>query len=127
MKLPGLGSPSEEELITLLRNRQSAALFTWKPFMHNPKLRGKLARIDVPTLVIWGEHDRVVTPDYGRVYAESIPGAELRLIPAAGHYPYLEQPEAFVEAIVGFTDDVSRPASGIPRPSLDAGHGGRDA
>jgi pimeloyl-ACP methyl ester carboxylesterase len=102
MKLPGLGTLPEDELTLLLRNRQSAALFTWKPFMHNPRLRERLARIDVPTLVVWGESDRLVSPEYGRAYAASIPGAEFRLIAAAGHYPYLEQPDAFVQALTEF-------------------------
>jgi pimeloyl-ACP methyl ester carboxylesterase len=102
MKLPGLGSISEEELVTLLRNRRSAALFAWKPFMHNPKLGHRLARIDRPTLVLWGESDRIVTPEYGRAYAQLIPGARFELIEAAGHYPYLERPEAFVEAVIEF-------------------------
>ena len=39
MTLLGLGSYTEEELITVLRNRQTTALFAWKPFLHNPKLR----------------------------------------------------------------------------------------
>jgi pimeloyl-ACP methyl ester carboxylesterase len=102
MKLPGLGSLAEAELVTLLRNRQSAALFTWKPFMHDPKLRRRLARIDRPTLVLWGERDRIVRPEYGRAYARLIPGARFQTIPAAGHYPHLERPEAFVAAVAAF-------------------------
>jgi pimeloyl-ACP methyl ester carboxylesterase len=102
MKLPGLGRLSEEELVRLLRNRQSAALFAWKPFMHNPKLARRLARIDRPTLVLWGESDRIVTPEYGRSYARLIPGAQFQVIEAAGHYPYLERPETFVEAVTAF-------------------------
>jgi pimeloyl-ACP methyl ester carboxylesterase len=115
MKLPGLGALPEDELVMLLRNRQSAALFTWKPFMHNPRLRGRLNRIDVPTLVLWGEADRLVSPEYGRAYATSIPGAEFRLIPAAGHYPYLEQPDAFVEAVTAFTRTSGAAARGPAR------------
>jgi pimeloyl-ACP methyl ester carboxylesterase len=108
MRLPGVGEVSEDELVTLLHNRQTAALFTWKPFMHNPRLRARLARIETPTLVLWGERDGIVHPEYGRAYAESIPGAELQLIPAAGHYPYLEQPEAFVAALASFASKVQR-------------------
>jgi len=101
MKLPGPDVP-EDELITLLRNRQTAALFGWKPFMHHPKLRQRLRRIDVPTLVVWGEADGIVPPDYGRAYAAEIPGAKFQLIERAGHYPYLEQPEAFVRTVLPF-------------------------
>jgi pimeloyl-ACP methyl ester carboxylesterase len=102
MKLAGLATLGETELTTVLRNRQTTAILTWKPFMHNPALRRRLTRIDVPTLVLWGESDRIVNPDYGRAYAEAIPGARFQSIPAAGHYPYLEQPEAFVAAVSAF-------------------------
>ncbi len=102
MKLAGLTQLAEPELTTVLRNRQTAAILTWKPFMHNPALRRRLARIDVPTLVLWGESDRIVSPDYGRAYAAAIPGARFQSIPAAGHYPYLEQPEPFVAAVSAF-------------------------
>lgn len=102
MKLPGLGSPDEAELVQLLRNRQSAALFGWKPFMHDRKLWGRLRRIDRPTLVVWGESDRIVTPEYGRAYAAAIPGARFEAIREAGHYPYLERPGAFAEMVGAF-------------------------
>jgi pimeloyl-ACP methyl ester carboxylesterase len=101
MKLPGPELP-EEDIVTLLRNRQSTALFTWKPFMHNPKLRQRLGRIDVPTLVVWGDSDKIVSLDYGRAFAAGIPGAKFATIANAGHYPYLEQPEAFAQAVLPF-------------------------
>jgi pimeloyl-ACP methyl ester carboxylesterase len=102
MKLPGLATYTEEELVAILRGRQTTALYAWNPFLHNPKLRRWLSRVDVPTLVLWGEHDRVVTPDYGRAYAESIRGARFETIRAAGHYPHLEQPAAFAAAVTAF-------------------------
>jgi pimeloyl-ACP methyl ester carboxylesterase len=70
--------------------------------MHNPALRRWLHRISVPTLILWGENDRIVRPDYGRALQQAIPRAQFRLIPAAGHYPYLEQPEAFVATVTSF-------------------------
>jgi pimeloyl-ACP methyl ester carboxylesterase len=102
MKLPGTPGLADEELLTLIRNREAAARLTWKPFMHNPALRRWLHRIAVPTLVLWGESDRIVHPDYGRAFQQAIPGAEFQLIPAAGHYPYLEQPESFVASVTAF-------------------------
>lgn len=102
MRLPGLSELTNEEALTVMRNKESAALYSWNPFLHNPKLARRLDRIRVPTLVLWGDSDRVVTPDYGRAYADRIPGATFQTIAAAGHYPYLEQPEAFVEAVTQF-------------------------
>lgn len=102
MKLPRLHEYSEEELTHLLRNRESAALFGWKPFMHNPKLKARLARIDVPALVLWGQSDRIVNTDYGRAFAAAIPGAKFDVIAAAGHYPYLERPQEFAQRVTAF-------------------------
>jgi pimeloyl-ACP methyl ester carboxylesterase len=102
MKLPGTPGLTDEELLTLIRNREAAARLTWRPFMHNPGLRRWLHRIGVPTLVLWGESDRIVRPDYGRAFQQAIPGAQFQLIRAAGHYPYLERPDEFVAAVTAF-------------------------
>ena len=102
MKLPGTPGLPDGELLTLISNRETAVRYTWKPFMHNPGLRRWLHRIAVPTLVLWGESDHIVRPDYGRAFQQAIPGAQFQLIPAAGHYPYLEQPEAFVASVMSF-------------------------
>jgi pimeloyl-ACP methyl ester carboxylesterase len=102
MKLPGTPGLADEVLLALIRNREAAARLTWKPFMHNPALQRWLHRITVPTLVLWGESDRIVRPDYGRAFQQAIPGALFQLIPAAGHYPYLEQPDAFVATVTAF-------------------------
>ena len=47
----------ETELAAIARGREAFALFGWKPYMHNPRLKHWLHRIDVPTLVLWGEQD----------------------------------------------------------------------
>jgi pimeloyl-ACP methyl ester carboxylesterase len=73
--------------------------------MYNPKLRGWLGRISVPTLVLWGESDGLVTPAYGRAYAAEIPGARFETIPGAGHYPHVEQPETFAARVVDFVKE----------------------
>ena len=65
--------------------------------MTDPGLAGRLAGITVPTLVIWGEADGIVTPAYGKEYAAAIPGAAFSLVPRAGHLPQLESPEAVLE------------------------------
>jgi pimeloyl-ACP methyl ester carboxylesterase len=93
---------SDQEMISLARNWDSLCLYAWRPHMFNPQLKHWLHRINVPTLVIWGEADRVVTPDYGRAYANLIPGADFSLIPEAGHHPELEQPERFVAEVAAF-------------------------
>jgi pimeloyl-ACP methyl ester carboxylesterase len=73
------------------------------PSMADPGLASRLAGITVPTLVVWGEADRMVTPGYGKEYAAAIPGAEFHLLPNAGHLPQLEAPEALLALFERFT------------------------
>jgi pimeloyl-ACP methyl ester carboxylesterase len=119
MKLPGRGGLPEEELTALLRNRQSTVLFGWRPFLHNPKLRARLRRIDVPTLVVWGESDGWVSVDYGRAYVAAIPGARFEVIPEAGHFPYLEQPGAFATTVTRWLSVEKNPGENPWRNPLE--------
>ena len=48
----------EDELRVVARNRESTARFAWSPYMHDPKLRQRLHRIRIPTLVLWGDRGR---------------------------------------------------------------------
>ena len=92
----------ETELAAIARGRESLLVFGWKPYMHNPRLKHWLHRIDVPTRLLWGAQDRIVTPSYGEHWCALIPDATMQVIPDAGHYPHWEQPEAFVQQIVDF-------------------------
>lgn len=103
---PKLDQLSDDALVAVARNREAAALYLWEPYMHSPKLRRRLHRIDVPTRLIWGAHDGLVTPEYGRSYCAAIPGAQMEIIERAGHTPQNEQPEAFVAAVLRFTEET---------------------
>jgi pimeloyl-ACP methyl ester carboxylesterase len=99
---PDYDAMSDEALVIHARNREALCLYAWHPYMYNPQLPRWLGRIDVPTLLLWGESDRVVSPDYGRAYAGMIPNARFELIPRAGHHPEIEEPAAFAEQIARF-------------------------
>ena len=99
--MTGLG---EDEAMRVARHRETTARLCWEPYFHNPALRHRLHRIAAPTLVVWGEDDRFVTPEYGRAYAGRIPGSRFVSIAGAGHYPHVERPEAFMDAVAGFLD-----------------------
>ncbi|HEY4264306.1 MAG TPA: alpha/beta hydrolase [Micropepsaceae bacterium] len=92
----------------MARSRESTGRYGWTPYMHDPKLKGRLHRIRVPALVLWGDADRVVTPDYGRAFAAAIAGARFDSIAGAGHFPHLEQPDAFARAILDFIEEIRR-------------------
>jgi pimeloyl-ACP methyl ester carboxylesterase len=95
-------SMTDAEIIALARNWESLCIYAWKPHMYNPRLAYWLRRIAVPTLVLWGGSDRIVTPSYGQAYAQRIPGAVFRTIAEAGHHPELEQPSVFVDHVAAF-------------------------
>jgi pimeloyl-ACP methyl ester carboxylesterase len=67
-----------------------------------PKLGGLLPHIDVPTLVVSGDRDRVIPASASRRTAAAIPGAEYVEIPRCGHTPQEERPEAFAEVVRTF-------------------------
>ncbi len=67
--------------------------------MTDPTLAGRLATLEIPTLVLWGESDGIVDVDYGRAYAAAIPMARFQLLPATGHSPQLETPDQVDRAV----------------------------
>jgi pimeloyl-ACP methyl ester carboxylesterase len=94
------------ELAAIARSRESLALFGWKPYMHNPRLKRWLHRIDIPTLLIWGDSDGIVSTAYGEAWQAELPGSTMTIIPQAGHYPHWEQPDAFAAAVGAFTSKL---------------------
>jgi pimeloyl-ACP methyl ester carboxylesterase len=104
----------DQDLVALARNWDALCLYAWRPHMYNPQLKHWLRRIAVPTLVLWGESDHIVMPDYGCAYAALIPGARFELIGQAGHHPELEQPRLFVDHVVRFLSDPSMTANLSP-------------
>jgi pimeloyl-ACP methyl ester carboxylesterase len=95
---------SDEQLTIAARNRETLALLTWEPYMHNPKLRHRLHRVTAPALFLRGESDGLVSAEYLAAYARLLPNARVATIPTAGHAPHLEQPEAFVHTVLAFLE-----------------------
>jgi pimeloyl-ACP methyl ester carboxylesterase len=83
---------------------------------------------EVPSLVIWGEGDRIIPIDHGRYAHEEMPGSRFVAIPDAGHFPQLDQPRRFVEALVEFMADTkpSRLDAAGLRKRLVAGASAQD-
>jgi pimeloyl-ACP methyl ester carboxylesterase len=97
--LPDVETP--ERLERALHARVAAARLAWQ-FPYAPKLRGRLGRAKLPALVVWGEQDRLVPAAHAHAYAEGLPDARVALIPGAAHYPYIEAPEQFAQAVERF-------------------------
>ncbi len=62
-------------------------------------LAGRLYRIRAKTLLIWGESDKLIPPVYAQAFQKNIAGAELLMVPKAGHLVSFEQPGAVLGAL----------------------------
>jgi len=92
---------TEAQRTVMAANRAALQVYGG-PRMGDPSLRGRLAAIACPTLVIWGDADRIADPGYGRAYAAAIPGARFELLTETGHLPQLETPEQLLRAVWAF-------------------------
>jgi len=61
-----------------------------------------------PTLIIWGEKDRILPVSHGKKGQKKMPGAQFRIIPDAGHTPFIDLPEEFKDIILHFIKPVRR-------------------
>ncbi len=85
--------------------------------MRENDLSGRLSRLDVPTLVVWGAEDNTVPLRDASILADEWPDADLRILPKAGHWPQFETPEQTRRLVASFlglpllSDQLSSPVS----------------
>jgi pimeloyl-ACP methyl ester carboxylesterase len=101
-KAPSLDPASLPPAVRKIFDGNRAALALYGRSMTDHTLLGRLAGIDLPALVLWGEADRIVDADYGRAFAAAIPGAHFQLLPRTGHVPQMETPDVLLEALRAF-------------------------
>jgi pimeloyl-ACP methyl ester carboxylesterase len=75
-----------------------------------------------PTVVIWGDRDRLVDPALAPRLAAVVPGAHLLVLPGVGHVAMLEAPEATARAVLGLVESTDVQRADNPR-LLSTGHG----
>lgn len=102
LKAPPEGANSIEWPIEQTRASEAAARFLWP--LGNTRLVKRLPLIKAPTLLLWGEQDRVMPRSYADRFAKGIAGpSEIRIIPGAGHLAELDQPDEVAKAILAWT------------------------
>ena len=98
---------TDDALMGYAKNQLASAKLGWNPRLHNPHLHKWLHRISVPTLLVWGDDDKLVPLPHGSAYAALIPGAQLHVIDRCGHVPHVERPDEFVKVVTGFIGSAS--------------------
>ena len=81
-----------ELVLPMWKAMSATAKLGWDPYLHNPKLRGRLRRITAPTLVVRAAQDGMVPAVHAETYAAEIPGARLEVIEEAAHWLPFERP-----------------------------------
>jgi pimeloyl-ACP methyl ester carboxylesterase len=84
------------------------ALWELTKATHPTDVQDRLRTVSVPTLVVTGDDDRIVSPESSRQLARDIPGAVFRVFPACGHLPQEECPSLFLEAVQRFVNGLHR-------------------
>jgi pimeloyl-ACP methyl ester carboxylesterase len=87
-----------ETLIGMSRGFRTVAKFLFP--IPESGLERRLWRIKAPTLIVWGEQDRFISPMYADIFREKIASAEVVKIPNAGHLIGLESPEPYAKALI---------------------------
>jgi pimeloyl-ACP methyl ester carboxylesterase len=88
----------EAARVVMAGNRAALAAYT-NGTMSDPGLIGRLHDLELATLVLWGDSDRIADLDYGRAYAAAIRLARFQILEGTGHMPQLETPDQVVQAI----------------------------
>jgi pimeloyl-ACP methyl ester carboxylesterase len=86
--------------------RTASLLMRWGVNVFGQKyaFTNRLKQIQAPTLILWGQQDKLIPVRHGRRAAQRIPGARLVVLDPCGHLPMLEQPAAFNQAVGEFLD-----------------------
>ncbi|KKF00395.1 alpha/beta fold hydrolase [Mycolicibacterium obuense] len=74
---------------------------------------------ELPTLVIWGDDDRIIPVEHGRALAELRPACRLEVLPGVGHFPHVEQPDAVIDLIDEFVSTTATDVEPVESTALN--------
>ena len=99
--------PEEAEAAAQARTRLTWAMgatgkFIWP--IPDKGLKKRIHRVTAPTLLVWGEDDRLVPRAYAKEFAGRLADTRLEVVAGAGHAPHLEQPEATARVVQAFLE-----------------------
>jgi pimeloyl-ACP methyl ester carboxylesterase len=92
----------------VLQNRTALARLAWNPRLSNPQLPYWLHRIDVRTLLVWGEDDQVIPFECHKPYLREIRQAELLALPNTGHALPIERADEVASRLETFFQGTKR-------------------
>lgn len=85
----------QREMASLFTSNNGSDLAKGLDCLLNQDLRPLLAQLPLSPVIIQGDQDRIVSPEQARFLQQHLPGSSLRLLPGAGHMPFVTQAEVF--------------------------------
>jgi pimeloyl-ACP methyl ester carboxylesterase len=82
--------------------REMSFRIAWKPYMYSQTLPHLLGAVRVPSLVVWGDDDKLVPISAGRRFLSALPDARLEVVKSCGHCVDMEKPEALAKLVTDF-------------------------
>ena len=99
-KTPGLAQHAFEVYVA---SGEKAITATWgKSLYASTRLEALFPKVKAPTLVLWGADDKLFPSVLCSAFSAQIPGSTCHMIPGAGHFPQIDQPDATIKAIADF-------------------------
>ena len=94
--------PSTDQLVEWDICREMNFRLAWKPYMYSQTLPYLLGAVRAPTLVVWGEQDRVVPRSTAERWMTALPEARLETVPQCGHCVEMEKPAELARLVTSF-------------------------
>ena len=100
LSLPQDPAVQREKELEQVQTLATVGKFVWP--IPDRGLSKRIHRLTMPTLLVWGDSDSMVPPEYGRAFQRLLADPTLKVIEKCGHFPQQEQPSEFLEATLGF-------------------------
>ena len=98
------GDVSTDQLVAWDLCREMCFRIAWKPYMYSQTLPYLLGGVRAPTLVVWGDNDKIVPYSAGQLYARALREARLETVRGSGHCVDMEQPDALARLVIPFLE-----------------------
>jgi len=102
--------PPGEQLVAWDFSREMSYRLAWKPYMRSLTLAQLLRGVDTPSLVVWGDDDRIVPRSTADVFAGALRNSRLEIVPKCGHFVDMEKPAELAALITGFVGSLKAAA-----------------
>jgi pimeloyl-ACP methyl ester carboxylesterase len=100
----------------MLETTRALATFRGIKVQWRTELVARVAELRPPTLIVWGDQDRILPAAHLAAAQAALPHADCHLFQGVGHMPQIECPERFADRVLPFLDGVVRSADALVRP-----------